>query len=107
MKGRHIFGENGKPDRYLIDGKEVTREEYEEAFPDQPLGIFGTHHAAGWPVISDSLAVHPNQVEEATEDAKKKGVPTEFLPDGRPVMRSKEHFTSYARRYGFRHRGYD
>lgn len=58
------------------------------------------------PVESDALAVHPKQVEEACEDAKKKGVPTEFLPDGRPVFTSSRHFRRYARAYGFRHRGY-
>lgn len=60
----------------------------------------------GRPVESDALAVHPSQVEEAREDARKKGVPVEFLPDGRPVFTSSRQFREYAKRYGFRHKGY-
>lgn len=62
----------------------------------------------GWarPVESDALAVHPSQVEGAREDARQKGVSVEFLPDGRPVFTSSRQFREYAKRYGFRHRGY-
>lgn len=62
----------------------------------------------GWarPIKSDAMAVHPDQVSEAREDAKRKGVPTEFLPDGRPLFTSSRHFRRYARTYGFRHKGY-
>lgn len=58
------------------------------------------------PIKSDALAVHPKQVAEAREDAKRKGVPTEFTQDGRPLFTSSRHFREYARKYGFRHKGY-
>lgn len=41
--------------------------------------------------LSDALAVHPSQVEEAREQAKKLGVPTEFAKDGRAVITSRYH----------------
>lgn len=53
------------------------------------------------PKASDALAVHASQVEEAREDARKKGVPTDFLPDGRPVFTSRAHQKKYCRAYGF------
>lgn len=104
MKGV-IRGTSDKP-VFLIDGKEVTKEEFDQVFKPQPLGdgagLIGWHR----PVVSDALAVHPDQVEEASEHAKKLGVPTEFQADGRPIFRSSKHFRSYARAHGFVHRGY-
>ena len=55
----------------------------------------------GYPMLSDALAVHPHQVEEARDSAKAKGVPTEFRPDGRPVITSQKHLRDYCRAYGF------
>jgi len=51
--------------------------------------------------LSDALAVHPTQVAEAIADAKKKGVPTDFAPDGRPIITSRNHQKRYLRAYGF------
>jgi hypothetical protein len=31
-------------------------------------------------------------------------VPTEFLPDGRPIMRSRAHQKAYLKAYGFKNR---
>lgn len=53
------------------------------------------------PKLSDALGVHSSQVEEATESAKKHGVPTEFTPDGRPIIRSRAHQKAYLKAYGF------
>lgn len=50
---------------------------------------------------SVALAVHPSQVREAVEDAQKKGVPTDFTPDGRPVFRDRDHRKRYHQAYGF------
>lgn len=75
----------------------------EEARPKIKVRKSGHGPGGNWsrPVISDALAVHPNQVQEAEASAKKKGVPTEFLADGRPVIRSKEHKRAYCKAYGF------
>lgn len=86
-------------DRYFIDGKEVTKAEFDAAFPDLGAGQSAICHFK--PILSDALAVHPKQVQEAMEDAKRKGVPTEFLPDGRPVLRTRQHRKEYLKAYGF------
>ena len=57
--------------------------------------------SAGWPKTSDSLAVHPSQAKEAYEQSVKLGVPTEFRPDGRPVLTDPGHQRRFARALGF------
>lgn len=100
MKGRIVFGENGKPDRFFFDQKEVTKAEFDEEFPPKPIG--NGEGLIGWkPIISDALAVHPDQVQEAILDAETKGVPTDFLPDGRPILRTRQHRAAYLKAYGF------
>lgn len=93
---------------YEIDGEEVTADKFYEAFPQrEPSADALTFSPTTWPQQCDALAVHPSQVEEAREDAKRKGVPTDFTPDGRPVITSAAHQKQYAKLYGFRpKRGY-
>lgn len=55
----------------------------------------------GWPMSSDALAVHPDQVAEFSEDSRKRGVPTDFAPDGRCILTSKAHKDRYMRAYGY------
>lgn len=50
---------------------------------------------------SEALAVHPNQRKEATENARKQGVPTEFDKQGRPIFMDRAHRRAYCRAYGF------
>lgn len=90
--------------RYYIDNREVSKRDFDSAFPDKPLhdGDFGGLSGKSTrPKLSEALAVHPKQVQEATDDAKKKGVPTEFAPDGRPVIRSRAHQKAYVKAYRF------
>lgn len=103
MTGR-IVGHAPKA-RYYLDGVEVTKEQFDASFPDQPLGG-GDPLCAFPPLHSEALAVHPDQIPEAVEDAKRKDVPTEFDPEGRPIFTSSAHFRKYARAYGFRHKSY-
>lgn len=53
------------------------------------------------PRLSDALAVTPRQAQAYEADAKRKGVPTEFAKDGRPIMRSRAHQKAYLKAYGF------
>lgn len=90
--------------RYYIDNLEVTKAVFDNAFPDKPLtdGDFGGLSGKSTrPKLSEALAVHPKQVEEATASAKAKGVPTEFTPDGRPVIRSRAHQKAYLKAYRY------
>ena len=104
MKG--VIRGSGDKTTYLIDGREVTKAQFDEAFPDQAIGTGEGLTSWHRPVVSDALAVHPRQVEEARELAKRKGVPVEFQPDGRPVFTSSRQFRDYARKHGFVHKGY-
>jgi hypothetical protein len=105
MTGR-IVG-NGKSARYYIDGKQVTKRAFDAAFPDKPIGTGAG--LLGWkPLVSDALAVHPNQVKEAIDDARAKGVSVDFKEDGRPVFTSRQQRKEYCKAYGFydRNAGY-
>lgn len=105
MKGRKVYGEHGKPDRFYIDGREVTAAEFNKAFPSKPIGT-GQGLVGFKPLHSEALAVCPADVPEAMADAKKKGVPVEFDGEGRPVFTSSRQFRQYAKAYKFRHKGY-
>jgi len=85
--------------RFEVMGQLMTEEEFDRAFaPEAPDPC----SLIGWkPLVSDALAVHPKQVKEATDDAEKKGVPTEFRRDGRPIFRTREHRKRYMQKYGF------
>ena len=47
------------------------------------------------PIVSNSAGVHPSQVEQARESAKKRGVPTDFDSKGRPIFTSRKHRKDY------------
>jgi hypothetical protein len=56
--------------------------------------------AAGWPIYSDALAVHPEQINDAERTAVERGVPTKFVrrdcPDkdlwaGQAIITSRKH----------------
>jgi hypothetical protein len=101
-----IVGE-GDNQQYFLDGREVSAEEFFEAFPEQPLGDHAGNALVSFKTLrSEALAVHPDQVPEARDDAARKGIPTEFDRIGRPIFHSSRHFREYAKKYGFRHRGY-
>lgn len=90
---------------YWIDGQQVSKEAFDAAFPPVRSEPGDTAAFFGWkPIVSDALAVHPDQVTEAVQDAKQKGVPTEFLPDGRPILTSRSHRKAYLKAYGFHDR---
>lgn len=98
-------------DHYYLSCKEVSEAEYRAVYPapsmDGPLGHgLGGNYSAGWPIHSEALAVHPEQIREATEDASRRGVPTSFDGLGRPIMTDSRHFRRYAKAYGMRHKGY-
>jgi len=91
--------------KYYLDGREVSKGEFDREIPDKSLsdGDFGA--ATGRSTqskLSDALAVHPDQVREASEDARMRGVPTEFHEDGRMVVRSRAHQKAYLKAYGSR-----
>lgn len=106
MKGRIVYGKNDQK-TFFVDGKEVTEEEFHRLLPSrQSSGGVPGNSLVGWtPICSDALAVHPLDRQEAMDDARRKGVPTDFLPDGRPVLTSRSHRKAYLKAYGFHDRG--
>ncbi len=87
--------EKGLPcKRYWLDGKEVTEAEYEAAFPSKleelleaaDVMIEGGGH---WPILSDGLGVHPEQVDEANRRNKAAGVAVEYNHKGQAVIPSR------------------
>lgn len=98
MKG--VIRGEGKKKKYFIDGREVTKRKFDRIFPDKP--ITSGAGLLGWkPLVSNALAVNPSQVKEAIAHAQSLGVPTDFLPDGSPVFRTRQHYKEYCRQYGF------
>lgn len=83
--------------KYYLCGVEVAEEEYRAVHPLPASDVVMRPAKAKWPIISRALAVHPKQVEEAREAAKRAGVPTDFLPDGRPIITSQKHQNEYAK----------
>lgn len=93
-RGKVIFGNGRKiPDRYFVNGVEVSKAEYDKAFPAQFSGKVETVNKTSkcWPRLSDSMGVHPNQRRAAYEASVKQGVPTEFHEDGRAIIRDNAH----------------
>jgi sugar/nucleoside kinase (ribokinase family) len=92
--------------KYVLNGVEVTREEWlkdskaDELLSGEGVNTLVAQSSAGWPKTSDSMAVHPSQAKEAYEQARKLGVPTEFRPDGRPVLTDPGHQKKLARALG-------
>lgn len=105
MKLRHVFGEFGRPDTFYIDAKEVSKAEYDAAIlpPQKIKAGDDLNIQVDWskPVHCVALAVHPKQRQAAIEDAIKKGVPTDFDNNGRPILTSREHQDRYLRAYGY------
>lgn len=64
------------------------------------LGQRRPGRCANWPMKSDALGVAEDQIEEATAEARRCGVPTEFTKDGRAILTSAKHRKQYAELYG-------
>lgn len=98
-RGKVIFG---TVDRYFVNDKEVPKAEYDAAFPDkwEPGEMLPAQLPECWPMVSEAVAVHPNQRAEAHADAIKKGVPTDFDQLGRPVFTDRGHRKKYMKAYG-------
>ncbi len=98
---RAVLKADGSGWVYFLGWQEVTQAEYEKAYPPPEAGVPGTSMGTGWPRLSDSVAVLPRQVKAAEEVAAKRGVPTKFLPDGRPILTSPQHQKAYYKTRGY------
>ncbi len=103
MKG--IIKGHGDKTTYWLDGQQVSKAEFDAVFPDQPMGD-GTGLIGFKPMESDALGVHPRQIPQAMADARKKGHAIDFAANGNPIITSSKQFREYAKKSGFRHKGY-
>jgi hypothetical protein len=103
----------GRKNRYLIDGKEVTRAEFDRAFPTKIQDLLDSgivpdgHRSQCWPQASRALGVHPSQVNDQMAHAKKMGVPTSFDKTGKPIFTSRGHRAEYLKHVDQRRVDYD
>lgn len=68
--------------------------------------VFGTGNFRK-KVMSESLAVHPDQIQEQmAEDRRVGSVVPDYDQHGRPTFSNSNDFRDYAKRHGMRHRGY-
>jgi hypothetical protein len=111
MRSRVVYLSDGTT-KYFLGDREVAREEFDAAFPDKGLSggdaLLPAHTPGRWPMPSEALAVHPSQVAEATERARKHGIGAEYLPDGTCVLASRGDRKKLLKLEGFRdnHGGY-
>lgn len=59
--------------------------------PEPPEKFVEPRRCGIKPKASVAFKVHPRQVQEATERAKRHGVPTDYRKDGRPIITSRAH----------------
>jgi hypothetical protein len=105
MKVKIVFGNNGK-NLYYVDGKELTKEEFDLAVPSKGVSIGACPNtlmqsSEAWPRKSESLGVMPSQVEAAKANSIKIGVPTEFNKEGQAIMRDNAHQKAYLKAMGY------
>ncbi len=82
MKARVIYGRTNK---YFVEGKEVTKEEFDEVVTQKPF-IPGKPPRASsltaWPMTSAGAGVHPEQIDEAEATNKRMGDNVRYVREG-------------------------
>lgn len=92
MRGKVTWDKDGTR-HYFMDGVEVTEAAFKGVV--KPLDLPGGQPGASitaWkrPILSDALAVHPDQIPEAMERDRRHGIAVEYAPDGRPILRDRD-----------------
>lgn len=65
---------------------------------------FKDTNGAGWPMLSDALGVHPDQISDARAEAERAGVRLDFTRDGRAILESRTHRRAVLRALGYHDR---
>lgn len=90
---------NEEKTRYWIDGREVGGEEWYESLETersalpQPAPDDTQPGNRPWskPILSDALAVHPDQIPEVMERNRKHGLEVEYEQEfGRPILKDRD-----------------
>ncbi len=69
------------------EGQKLTRDIAEEWSPREGNAFCG----AKWPILSDSAGVHPDEIPQAREEMRRKGVNIDYAGDGRAIFESHAH----------------
>lgn len=84
-RAKVVYGRLG-PVRWYINDVEVTEEEYNKRFPPKPIEEIGVPMAAAPSIWQDhtsiALAVHPDQVAEATARNIRHGIRVTYDEEG-------------------------
>ena len=88
---------------YKLNGKVVSREEFMKGNKgfDFGSGKFNTVATTAWPLVSDAMAVLPEQIGEAMALDRQLGVQADFTKEGQPIFRSRGHRKEYCQAHGF------
>lgn len=91
---------------YRIDGEIVSEKEYIIRSRASKHGGERTKRriVATWPLTPESIAINPEHVAATMEVDRKHGVPTEYTPDGSPIITGPAHYRRYLALHGFHHR---
>ncbi len=101
MRGQIKYAASGKRE-FFIDGKPVTEKAFDAAFPAKEIGCtLDAHLPACWPMLSEAMAVHPSQVEEATARNRKHGVNVTYTPSGEAILPDRNERRKLMRLEGF------
>lgn len=92
--------------KYMRNGVEVTEAEFLAGSEGKLAELFAAgetlagQSSAGWPMESNSCAVHPLQAKQLHDKLRRAGVPTEVTPQGRPKFTSEAHKKAVGRALG-------
>lgn len=85
---------HGDRTRYCLDGVQVSKEEFDLAVPNAPPAQEGDgmgNRPWAKPILSDALAVHPEQIEEVMERNRERGLEVEYEKEyGRPILKDRD-----------------
>lgn len=95
-------------EHYQVDGKEVTKEEYDSLMEEARSGIPKVKGGkpgdslVAWkrPIESMAAQCHPKQVEEYRESLHKKGICVDVTPDGKPVFTNSRQRKKFLKSQG-------
>ena len=89
-----------------IEGKKVSREEFDKSLPScldltSSAECLMGHTTTCWPMLSEALAVHPTQIEQAMARNKRHGVNVTYTRDGRAILPDRGERKRLLRLEGF------
>ena len=72
--------------------------------PDQDTVVETSHRIDAcrprYPIAIEAMAVAPDQIGEARDHDRARGVPTDYRGDGSLIMRDPRHYKQYRRLHG-------